>query len=155
VATAFPIRHQPVLHNLQNNGNYGHMTENILTSRPGPDGIAPGSHYSHLRGAAPPVSRKAAPKLLNKRQQRLHTEARELAEALDDCRDDPQDNCQTELHLHDAHLKAFEKDQDSADRYTLLRQYLYFCTSNASKLSSVMPQGTFWHVRGRSAHPRR
>jgi hypothetical protein len=47
---------------------------------------------------------------------KMHEQARELAEALDDCRDDAQDNCQTELHLHDKHLKAFEQDQDAADK---------------------------------------
>ena len=70
-----------------------------------------GSFKSHLRGAAPPVSARAAPKILSKRQMKMHEQARELAEALDDCRDDAQDNCQTELHLHDKHLKAFEQDR--------------------------------------------
>ena len=78
--------------------------------------VVQGSFKSHLRGAAPAVSARAAPKLLNKRQMRMHQQARELAEALDDCRDDAQDNCQTELHLHDSHLKAFEQDQDAADK---------------------------------------
>ena len=75
-----------------------------------------GSFKSHLLGAAPPVSARAAPKILSKRQMKMHEQARELAEALDDCRDDAQDNCQTELHLHDKHLKAFEQDQDAADK---------------------------------------
>lgn len=112
VAKAFPINS----HNLQNGGKYGHLTENILTSHSGPVHIAPGSYRKHLRGAAPPVTTKAAVNMMSKRQMQMHQQARELAEALDDCRDDAQDNCQTELHLHDKHLKAFERDQDSADK---------------------------------------
>lgn len=112
VAKAFPIKN----HNLQNKGMYGHLTEDILTTHHGRNRVAKGSFKSHLRGAAPAVSARAAPKLLNKRQMRMHQQARELAEALDDCRDDAQDNCQTELHLHDSHLKAFEQDQDAADK---------------------------------------
>jgi len=49
-----------------------------------------GSFKSHLRGAAPAVSAQAAPKILNQRQMKMHQQARELAEALDDCRDDAQ-----------------------------------------------------------------
>jgi len=112
VARAFPIK----MHNLQNGGKYGHLTENILTSHAGPVHVAAGSYRQHLRGAAPPVPTKAAVTTLSKRQMRMHKQARELAEALDDCRDDAQDDCQTELHLHDKHLRAFERDQDAADK---------------------------------------
>jgi len=112
VARAFPIKP----HNLQNGGKYGHLTENILTTHAGPAHVAPGSYRQHLRGAAPPVTPKAAVTTLSKRQMRMHQQARELAEALDDCRDDAQDDCQTELHLHDKHLRAFEQDQDAADK---------------------------------------
>jgi len=112
VAKAFPLKN----HNLQNHGMYGHMTENILTTHSGPVHVAKGSFKSHLRGAAPQVSARAGPHILNKRQMKMHQQARELAEALDDCRDDAQDDCQTELHLHDKHLKAFEQDQDAADK---------------------------------------
>lgn len=113
VAKAFPLK-QP--HNMQNGGKYGHLTENILTSHSGPVHIKPGSFRQHLRGASPAVAPKAGVHLMSKRQMKMHQQARELAEALDDCRDDAQDDCQTELHLHDKHLKAFEQDQDAADK---------------------------------------
>ena len=113
VAKAFPLHS-----NLENHGKYGHEAEEILTTHSGAVRVAQGSFKSHLRGAAPAVSVQAAPKLRSKRDMSMHQQARELAEALDDCRDDPSDDCQTELHLgsNDKQVKAFEEDQDAADK---------------------------------------
>jgi hypothetical protein len=113
VAKAFPVASPS---NIQNGGNYGHLSEEILTTHSGPVRVAGGSFKSHLRGAAPAVSAQAAPRLQSKRAKRMHMQAREFAEALDDCRGDAQDDCQTELHLHDSHLKAFEDNHDMADK---------------------------------------
>uniref|UniRef100_A0A7S0HM08 Uncharacterized protein n=1 Tax=Hanusia phi TaxID=3032 RepID=A0A7S0HM08_9CRYP len=106
VATAVPIMEQA-----RRSGNYGHLAENILTSMKGP--VPVNRKGNVLRGAAPPVSRLASLPVYKKRV--MSQDAKDLKDALLDCKRDSDDDCQKMLHLHDKSLAAFERDQDQAD----------------------------------------